>query len=60
MDRATYFCSELVAAVYMFCDIMSNEYDPMDYLPGEFGEKGRIEFVNGFHFGPETIIDFSD
>ena len=60
LDRATYFCSELVAAVYMFCDIMSNEYDPMDYLPGEFGEKGRIEFVNGFHFGPETIIDFSD
>ena len=60
MNRTSYFCSELVAAVYMFCNIMSKEYDPNDYLPGHFGEKGKIEFINGFHFGPETIIEFSD
>jgi hypothetical protein len=60
MNRTAYFCSELVAAVYMFCNIMSKEYDPMDYLPGAFSEKGKIEFINGFHFGPETIIDFSE
>ena len=39
---------------------MSKEYDPMDYLPGEFSEKGKIEFINGFNLGPEIIIDFSD
>ena len=60
INRSTYFCSELVASVYMFCDIMSNEYDPMDYLPGAFSEKGKIEFINGFYLEPEMIIDFSE
>ena len=60
VNRSSYFCSELVASVYMFCNIMSKEYDPMDYLPGEFSEKGKIEFINGFNLGPEIIIDFSD
>lgn len=60
LNRNSYFCSELVAAVYMFCDIMSDEFDPFDYLPGDFGEKGKIEFINGFNFGPEFIIDFSE
>ena len=59
-NKNTYFCSELVAAVYMFCQIMSNEYDPFDYLPGRFSGKEKIEFINGFHFGPEMIIEFSD
>lgn len=60
LNRNSYFCSELVAAVYMYCDIMSKEFDPFDYLPGDFSEKGKIEFVNGFIFGPEIIIDFSE
>ena len=54
-----YFCSELVACVYMYCNIMEKKYDPSTYLPKDFTEKGKIEFINGFHFGPETIIDFS-
>ena len=60
LNRNSYFCSELIAAVYMYCDIMSKEFDPFDYLPGDFGEKGKIEFINGFNFGPETILDFSE
>ena len=60
INRSTYFCSELVAAIYMFCNIISRKYDPIDYLPGRFGEKGEIEFKNGFHLGPEIIIEFSD
>ena len=59
VNRNSYFCSELVAAVYMHCKIMSKKNDPLDYLPGEFSEKGIIEFINGFHLGPETIIEFS-
>lgn len=60
LKRNSYFCSELVAAVYMFCNIMSKKFDPFNYLPGDFGEKGIIEFINGFSFGPETILDFSE
>ena len=54
-----YFCSELIACVYMYCNIMKKKYDPSTYLPKDFSEKGKIEFINGFHFGPETIIDFA-
>ena len=60
INRNSYFCSELVASVYMFCDIMSDEYDPMDYLPAAFSEKEKIEFIKGFYLEPEVIIDFSD
>jgi hypothetical protein len=58
--RNSYFCSELIAAIYIYCNIITKEYDPLDYLPGEFSEKGNIEFINGFNLGPETIIDFSN
>ena len=60
LNRNSYFCSELIAAVYMYCDIMSKEFDPFDYLPGDFDEKGKIEFINGFNFCPENILDFSE
>ena len=60
INRSTYFCSELIAAIYIYCNIITREYDPLDYLPGEFSEKGNIEFINGFYLGPETIIDFSN
>ena len=59
LNRNSFFSSELVAAVYMFCDIMSKKYDPNSYLPGDFSEKGKIDFINGFHLGPEAIIEFS-
>ena len=54
-----YFCSELIACVYMYCNIMKKKYDPSTYLPKDFTEKGKIEFINGFHLEEETIIDFS-
>ena len=59
LNRNSFFSTELVAAVYMFCDIMSKKYDPNSYLPGDFSEIGKIEFINGFHLGPEAIIEFS-
>ena len=58
-NKNEYFCSELIACIYMFCNIMEKKYEPSTYLPKDFTEKGNIEFINGFHFGPETIIDFS-
>ena len=54
-----YFCSELISCIYMYCNIMEKKYDPSTYLPKDFTEKGKIEFINGFHLEEETIIDFS-
>ena len=45
--------------MYMYSNIMNKKYDPSCYLPKDFSEKGKIEFINGFYFGKETIIDFS-
>ena len=58
-EKNKYFCSELIACVYMYCNIMQKKYDPSTYLPKDFTEKGKIEFINGFHFGEEIIIDFA-
>ena len=58
--KKKYFCSELIASIYMYCNIMEKKFDPSTYLPKDFTEKGKIEFINGFHFGEETIIDFSN
>ena len=57
--RNKFFCSELIACIYMYCNIMEKKYDPSTYLPKDFTEKGKIEFINGFDFGEETIIDFT-
>lgn len=58
--RNSFFCSELIAAIYIYCNIITKEYDPIDYLPGDFSEKNNIEFINGFKLGPDAIIDFSN
>ena len=43
----------------MYCNIMEKKYDPSIYMPKDFTEKGKIEFINGFYLDEETIIDFS-
>lgn len=54
-----YFCSELIAAVYNYCEIISNRMNISNYLPSSFAENGDIEFNEGFSLGPEYIIIFS-
>ena len=54
-----YFCSELISCIYMYCNIMEKKYDPSTYMPKDFTEQGKIEFINGFYLDEETIIDFS-
>lgn len=56
--RDSYFCSELIAALYYYCGIISNEIDCSNYLPGNFAESGGIYFNKGFFLGYENIIDF--
>ena len=54
-----YFCSELIAAVYNYCGILSNKLNITNYLPGSFEENGDATFNEGFSLGPEYIIIFS-
>ena len=54
-----YFCSELIAAVYNYCDIISNKMNISNYLPSSFAENGDALFNEGFSLGPENIIIFS-
>ena len=54
-----YFCSELIAAVYNYCGILSNKLNISNYLPGSFEENGDATFNEGFSLGPEYIIIFS-
>jgi len=54
-----YFCSELIAAAYNYCGILSNNLNITNYLPGSFEENGDATFNEGFSLGPEYIIIFS-
>ena len=54
-----YFCSELIAAVYNYCDIISNKINITNYLPSSFAENGDAAFNEGYSLGPEYVIVFS-
>ena len=54
-----YFCSELIAAIYNYCGIISNRMNITNYLPSSFAENGDAVFNEGFSLGPEYIIIFS-
>ena len=58
-NRKGYSCSELAAACYYHCRIITEESDASNYLPGNFSRGGMIHFKPGFCLGEEYIIDFS-
>lgn len=58
-NKDGYFCSELVAAAYYFCSLITEKYDSSNYLPRDFSKNGYVSFVKGFELGREFIIDFS-
>ena len=53
-----YFCSELIAAVYNFCEILDDKINITNYLPSSFAQNGDASFNKGFSLGPEYIIIF--
>ena len=57
--RNGYSCSELVAACYFFCGVISGENDAIMYLPRNFCIDGNMAFEKGFSFEKEFILDFS-
>jgi len=55
-----FFCSQLVAAAYLYCGILKNNKSSKKYLPGSFSSSSNhLEFDEKFSLGPEILIDFT-
>ena len=57
--KTNYFCSELVASLYMNLGILDKKIPSKNYLPGSFSSDANIEFLNEASLGLEYIIDFN-
>lgn len=56
-DR-TFFCSELIAAIYKQMNLLDLEIASTQYWPGSFSEKETLYLNNGVKFSREYLIDF--
>lgn len=56
-DR-TFFCSELVAAVYKQLELLEGEKSSSQYWPGSFSDKEKMSLLKGAKFSKEYVIDF--
>lgn len=58
-----FYCSQLVAAAYMYCGIMEIKYGAGKYKPGHFSLNKTNEYLSlkdNFELGSEFIIEFSN
>jgi len=57
-----FFCSQLVAAAYLKCNILKNKNGAGAFFPGSFADiqGNELELYDNFEFGPENIIEFSE
>jgi len=55
-ENRTFFCSELIAAAYRHCEILSKNVCTANCYPGHFGEDYVLEMNDGARLGPETIL----
>jgi len=58
LSKNNYFCSELVACLYMSLGILDKKVPAKNYLPGSFSSHMSMPFVNQASLGPEYIIEF--
>ena len=54
-----FFCSQLVAAAYIKCNILKYYKGTGNFLPGNFAQDQRLELHDNFSLGPEIIVEFS-
>lgn len=54
----TFFCSELVAAAYKACGLISCEKSCSQYWPVTFSDKEQIDFLNGAKLEVQMDINF--
>ncbi len=55
-----FFCSQLVAAAYHKCGLISDDINAGHYLPGTFSRYSDMKLEKGCSLSPEYIIDFSE
>ena len=55
-----FFCSQLVAAAYHKCGLISDNINAGHYLPGTFSRYSDMKLEKGCSLSPEYIIDFSE
>lgn len=55
----SFFCSELLAAAYKACGLISVDKSCSQFWPVTFSDKERIDFLKGAKLEPELVINFS-
>lgn len=55
----SFFCSELLAAAYKACGLISLEKSCSQFWPVTFSDKERIDFLKGAKLEPELQINFT-
>ena len=53
----SFFCSELVAALYKACGLVSAKVSCTQYWPVTFSDKESIDFLNGAKLEPELTVN---
>ncbi len=54
----SYFCSELVAAIYKLLGILPKEITSANYWPGSFSTETKLNLGSGATLGDEYLIEF--
>lgn len=57
-ENRTFFCSELVAAVYKQIGLVDEQKAATQYWPGSFSVEENIPLLQGAKFSMEYVIDF--
>lgn len=57
-EGKTFFCSELVAAIYKNLGILSKERAASNYWPVDFSEKTKLRMLNGAYLEQEKLLEF--
>ena len=52
-----YFCSELIADAFKVLNILPNDINSFQYLPGSFSAEYDLKLENGAKFGDEFMIE---
>jgi len=58
-ENRTFFCSELVAAIYKHLDLLEWQRASTQYWPGSFSDKNQLLLKNEAKFSNECFIDFN-
>ena len=54
-NKNNYFCSELVAALYKYINILDKRKSSTQYWPGSFEEDEEIQFIETLEFGKPRL-----